>query len=146
MNADSLLVTSLEDVACKCFCCYYFIHLFFYHYFCQSYTHTLLSPTKKKTTAGLLNLRGGDFDHLPVFIAYAIITNNETFLYLMHQERAKNNKIDNHFQTEHVDVKVREYNDTLAGINTVVSYYNYSFIRQGKARQGIAEQIDDDLN
>lgn len=108
----------------------YFLSLFLL----KLYSYSFVS-NKKKTTAGLLNLRGGDFDHLPVFIAYAIITNNETFLYLMHQERAKNNKIDNHFQTEHVDVKVREYNDTLAGINTVVSYYNYSFLRQGKARQ-----------
>lgn len=66
-------------------------------------------------------MRGSDFDYLPVFFAYAIITENETSLYLMNKKRV-NNKIDNHFQTELVDVAVREYNDTLAAINMVVSY------------------------
>lgn len=70
---------------------------------------------------GLLNLRGSDFEFLPVFFAYAIITENETHLYLMKKERAATNKIDNHFQTEHIDIMTNEYNDTLAGINLVVS-------------------------
>lgn len=82
--------------------------------------------TQQKT--GLLNLRGSDFDYLPVFFAYAIITEKETYLYLMNHERAtKNNKIDNHFQTEHIDITINEYNDTLAGINMVVSDYKYEY-------------------
>lgn len=72
---------------------------------------------------GLLNLRGSDFEYLPVFFAYAIITENEARLYLMKQDRAKTNKIDNHFQTEHIDIITSEYNDTLAGINLVVSKF-----------------------
>lgn len=70
---------------------------------------------------GLLNLRGSDFEYLPLFFAYAIITEKDTFLYLMNQKRAKNNKIDNHFYTEHIDISINEYNDILSGINLVVS-------------------------
>lgn len=77
----------------------------------------LLSSNQK----GLLNLRGSDFDFTPLFFAYVIITENETYLYLMKQERATTNKIDNHFQTEHIDIITNEYNNTLAGINVVVS-------------------------
>lgn len=87
--------------------------------FIVMYSHFFLCPLAK---TGLLNLRGSDFDYLPVFFSYAIMTENTTYLYLMNHERAtKSNKIDNHFQTEHIDIATNEYNDTLAGINMVVS-------------------------
>lgn len=72
---------------------------------------------------GLLNLRGSDFAYLPVFFANAIITDKDCYLYLMNHERAtKNNKIVNHFQTELIDIDIKEYNETNTGINLVVSY------------------------
>lgn len=44
------------------------------------------------------------------------------YLYLLEQERAvDNDTINNHFQTEHIDVSIDEYNKTLSGLFTVVS-------------------------
>lgn len=74
-------------------------------------------------TKGLLNLRGSDFDYAPLFFAYVIIVEYDTYLYLLKQERATTNKIDNHFQTEHIDVIINEYNNTVTGINSVVSNF-----------------------
>lgn len=74
-------------------------------------------------TKGLLNLRGSDFDYAPLFFAYVIIVEHDTYLYLLKQERATTNKIDNHFQTEHIDVIINEYNNTVTGINSVVSNF-----------------------
>lgn len=112
LNADSLMITSLEDVACEC-CCFYwhYSHLF----------HHLLSNSHARTFTGLLNLRGSDFDYLPVFFANGIITEKECHLFLMNHQRGKSNKVTNHFQIELIDVDVKEYNETLTGINMVVS-------------------------
>lgn len=77
-------------------------------------------------TKGLLNLRGSDFDYAPLFFAYVIIVEHDTYLYLLKQERATTNKIDNHFQTERVDVIINEYNNTVTGINSVVSKFFFS--------------------
>lgn len=98
------------------------LFLLFLLYFCihqnTSYSHARFTQIK----TGILNLRGGDFHYLPVFFAYAIITEKDCFLYLKDHERAINNKIDNHFLEELIDVAIREYNETLTGINSVVSY------------------------
>lgn len=85
-----------------------------------TYTSILPMTIKKK---GLLNLRGSDFDYAPLFFAYVIIAEHDTYLYLLKQERATTNKIDNHFQTEHIDIIINEYNNTVTGINTVVSNF-----------------------
>lgn len=69
---------------------------------------------------GLLNLRGSDIVSNPVFFGYVILTQNELHLYLLHEERITV-KIENHFYVERVDVLVKAYNSTIAGINTVVS-------------------------
>lgn len=72
---------------------------------------------------GLLNLRGSDFEYSPLFFAYVIITEYDTYLYLLKQERATTNKIDNHFLTEHIDILINEYSNILAGITNVVSTF-----------------------
>lgn len=69
---------------------------------------------------GLLNLRGSDIEYNPVFFAYVIITNDELHIYLLNEQRFTD-KIYNHFYTEDVDVILKEYNNTLAGINNVVN-------------------------
>lgn len=74
-----------------------------------------------KTKKGLLNLRGSDFEYAPLFFGYIIITDSGTFLYLLGYERGETNTVFNHFQTEHVDVKVEEYTNILAAISTTVS-------------------------
>lgn len=47
---------------------------------------------------------------------------------MMKQERATTNRIDNHFQTEHIDIITNEYDDRLAGINNVVSNQYLSLV------------------
>lgn len=68
---------------------------------------------------GLFNLRGTDIEANPVFFAYAILTPNELYLYIMNKERI-NYDIENHFYVEGIEVLTKEYNTTLAGINSVV--------------------------
>lgn len=68
---------------------------------------------------GLFNLRGTDIEANPVFFSYAILTPNELHLYIMNKERI-NYDIENHFYVEGIEVLTKEYNTTLAGINSVV--------------------------
>lgn len=71
---------------------------------------------------GLLNLRGGDLEYSPFFFSYLFITDNEMYLYLLNKSRAEDEvKISNHFQTEHIDIDIEEYNDTLTGLFNIVS-------------------------
>lgn len=72
-----------------------------------------------KSIVGLFNLRGADIEANPVFFAYAILTPNELHLYIMNKERI-NYDIENHFYVEGIEVLTKEYNTTLAGINSVV--------------------------
>lgn len=76
---------------------------------------------------GLLNLRGSDFEYTPLFFAYGIVTEETTYLYMLKQERITT-EIDNHFQTDYIDIKIHEYNETMAGINTVVSIQNFKIV------------------
>lgn len=69
--------------------------------------------------AGLLNLRGSDIEHNPVFFSYVILTQTQLQLYMMKEDRITL-RIENHFSQESIDVIVKEYNGTLAGINNVV--------------------------
>lgn len=71
--------------------------------------------------AGFLNLRGADIESTPVFFSYLILTQNDIYLYILDETRITH-YIENHFYTEGIDVKVKEYNSTLAGINTVVCF------------------------
>lgn len=132
MDADCFIVTALDDIACKLFPCKnqlklfpnklaytHALTLFFFFALPLSSGGLLFSFAWKK---GLLNLRGSDFEYAPLFFAYAIVTDNDTYLYVLKEERANNNKIDNHFQTEHTDVIIREYNNILAGISLVVRF------------------------
>lgn len=68
---------------------------------------------------GLLNLRGTDIENSPVFFAYVILTQTDLQLYIMKEDRVTS-RIENHFSQESIDVVVKEYNGTLAGINNVV--------------------------
>lgn len=127
MDADCFIVTALDDIACKLFPCENQLKLFQNEW---AYTHALtlffffaLLFSSVRLKKGLLNLRGSDFEYAPLFFAYAIVTDNDTYLYVLKEERANNNKIDNHFQTEHTDVIIREYNNILAGISLVVRFY-----------------------
>lgn len=94
----------------------------FFVYFIIIIIVICLSNSLANTFTGLLNLRGSDFAYLPVFFAYGIITEKECHLYLQNHERGKSNKVNNHFQIELIDVDIKEYNETLTGINMVVSY------------------------
>lgn len=73
---------------------------------------------------GLLNLRGSDIENNPVFFAYVILTQTELQLYVLKEDRITN-RIENHFSQENIDVVVKEYNSTLAGINNVVGSIIY---------------------
>ncbi|XP_055315123.1 xaa-Pro aminopeptidase 1-like [Sitodiplosis mosellana] len=86
----------------------------------KALTADIMIVTALEDIAWLLNLRGSDFEYAPLFFAYVIIAENDTYLYLLKQDRATTNKIDNHFQTEHIDIIINEYNNTVAGINTVI--------------------------
>lgn len=66
-----------------------------------------------------MNLRGSDIENNPVFFAYVILTQTELQLYVLKEDRITL-KIENHFSQENIDVTVKEYNNTLAGINNVV--------------------------
>lgn len=69
-------------------------------------------------------MRGSDLEYSPLFYAYVTIGENNTSLYLLKEDRAATDKIDNHFQTEKVDIIYSEYNTTKPGI--------LSFVREKK--------------
>lgn len=53
-----------------------------------------------------------------------ILTQTELQLYVLKEDRITN-RIENHFSQENIDVVVKEYNGTLAGINNVVGSIIY---------------------
>lgn len=106
LNAESHIVSALDDIACK-----------------KTISEKVWSKMFSYSAMnfiGLLNLRGSDIEYNPVFFAYVIITNDELHIYLLNEQRFTD-KIYNHFYTEDVDVILKEYNNTLAGINNVVN-------------------------
>lgn len=64
-------------------------------------------------------MRGDDIEVSPVFFAYVVITQNELYLYLLDEQRITD-KIYNHFFMEGLDVILQKYNNTLAGIDSMV--------------------------
>lgn len=86
-------------------------------------------------------MRGSDFEYAPLFFAYVIIDEHNMSLFLLKKERAETNKVDNHFQTEHIDVSIEEYNATLTGINNVVSYFNNEDEKMKSERERIFEKV-----
>lgn len=70
-------------------------------------------------------MRGSDLEYSPLFYAYVTIGENNTSLYLLREDRATTDKIDNHFQTEKVDINfIVEYNTTKSGILNFVREKN----------------------
>jgi Xaa-Pro aminopeptidase len=69
--------------------------------------------------AWLLNLRGYDIPHNPVFFAYLILTQSEILLFT--QAERINGTIMGHFRHENVSVQVEEYDQILGGLDDFVS-------------------------
>ncbi|XP_031619772.1 xaa-Pro aminopeptidase ApepP-like [Contarinia nasturtii] len=89
----------------------------------------MLIVTNLEDIAWFLNLRGGDIDYSAVFFSYLIIFNDikiKPQLFLLDKERAKAHKIDNHFNTEHVDIAIEEYasNEIIVGISKALRNIN----------------------
>ncbi|XP_055632957.1 xaa-Pro aminopeptidase ApepP-like [Toxorhynchites rutilus septentrionalis] len=64
--------------------------------------------------AWLLNLRGSDILHTPVFFAYVIVSNEHIYLFT-NPDRITETILE-HFRTEGVRVRIRNYEDILDGI------------------------------
>lgn len=82
--------------------------------------HTMYFNSIYSYDKGLFNLRGRDIESTPVFYSYAIITQNELYLYLLNADERYTDAIDNFFFMEKILVIVKEYNGTRAGINEMV--------------------------
>lgn len=72
--------------------------------------------------SGLLNLRGLDIPHNPVFFSYVIIKETEVLLYVLDASRITP-KIRTHFEEEGVadEIKVYEYELAFGGFSEIVS-------------------------
>lgn len=113
LDAECLIMTALDDIACK-----------ISNLLCVCVCRSIRSELMKRNVSidvqlGLFNLRGSDIEANPVFFAYAILTLKELHLYVLNRNRI-NYDIENHFYVERIEVMVNEYNTTLAGINNVV--------------------------
>lgn len=124
LKTDIMIVTALEDIACKHFSYIKSMKIVKNRLLKYTFLKMISFAAVAGITKGLLNLRGSDFEYAPLFFAYVIIDEHNMSLFLLKKERAETNKVANHFQTEHIDVSIEEYNATLTGINNVVSNFN----------------------
>lgn len=68
--------------------------------------------------AWLMNMRASDIEYSPVFFSYAIITQTELFLYI--KEDRITDELREHFTNEGITVIVKDYDDIINGINSLV--------------------------
>lgn len=68
--------------------------------------------------AWFMNLRASDIEYNPVFFSYVIITQTELFLYI--KEERITDEIREHFTNEGITVIVKDYDDIIEGINSLV--------------------------
>lgn len=103
-NGEAVLVTALDDIACK-----------FQLKWRKEDAEELTSLFE---FLGLFNLRGADIEYNPVFFSYAIISHDKVSLFV-NKERITDDILQ-HFDNEGVEVDVREYEDILNGIQETV--------------------------
>ncbi|KAG4080277.1 hypothetical protein HA402_010769 [Bradysia odoriphaga] len=90
-GADVLVVTALDEVACKQF----------------ELSHRSLDKKSPIFFLGLLNMRGSDIEYNPVFFAYVIVTLDKIYLFL-DQAKLPSNATD-HFEQNQVKIELLSY-------------------------------------
>lgn len=97
-KADVLVVTALDEVACKD------INIFISLLLLPLTIHNMIF-----FSIGLLNMRGSDIDFNPVFYGYVIVTIDQVYFFVNSDKLPANHQ--QHFQENKIDVHVKPYKD-----------------------------------